>query len=286
MLFSVIIPTCNRNELLSKCLELLKPGIQTIDGSNYEVIVTDDSKESNAEEFIQSNYDWVQWVKGPGKGPAANRNNGSKYAKGEWLIFIDDDCLPDKELLNEYKTGIKNNSNCLAFEGAILPDDFELLKKDMAECPVNTNGGCFWSANICTNANLLKQIGGFDESYLIAAQEDQQLKIDIEKHTQEKIVFMKDAKVVHPVRFISFSSKLLRIPIVSRNFCLYAYRNREILGYTSMLAFFKSEIFVHLKQLMFFLKKGSIKSFLVESAWISYGVPLNLFNYFFFKRRR
>jgi glycosyltransferase involved in cell wall biosynthesis len=94
-LFSVIIPTYHRNDLLAKCLDCLAPGVQTLPADQYEVIVSDDGYESTAQEMIQQNYPWVKWVAGFRKGPAANRNNGAKYATGEWLAFTDDDCLPD-----------------------------------------------------------------------------------------------------------------------------------------------------------------------------------------------
>ncbi|MFM6224388.1 MAG: glycosyltransferase family 2 protein, partial [Dolichospermum sp.] len=74
--FSVIIPTYHRNDLLAKCLDCLAPGMQTLPADQYEVIVSDDGYQSTAQEMIEQNYPWVKWVAGPGKGPAANRNNG------------------------------------------------------------------------------------------------------------------------------------------------------------------------------------------------------------------
>ena len=103
-MLSVIIPTCNRNDLLGKCLDCLSPNIQTLSASSYEVIVTDDSKQHQAKQFVEENYGWVKWIAGPQRGPAENRNNGAKNANGEWLIFIDDDCLPDAKILEVYQT--------------------------------------------------------------------------------------------------------------------------------------------------------------------------------------
>ena len=40
--FSVVIPTCERNDLLARCLERLAPGAQRFSADRYEVIVTDD----------------------------------------------------------------------------------------------------------------------------------------------------------------------------------------------------------------------------------------------------
>ncbi|HVX25698.1 MAG TPA: glycosyltransferase family A protein [Parafilimonas sp.] len=220
MMLSVIIPTCDRNELLSRCLDQLAPGIQSIAEEMYEVIVTDDSKASAAESLIQSNYTWVRYIKGPVRGPAANRNNGSKHANAGWLVFVDDDCIPDKNLLNEYLNGINSNPSCLAFEGAIYPDDENLLQKDMAECPVNTNGGCFWSANICVNAKLFKEIGGFDEDFIIAAQEDQFLYYLLKQRTA--VEFLPAASVTHAVRFVALNKKLNGNITAVKNWLLYS----------------------------------------------------------------
>lgn len=284
MFFSIVIPTYNRNEFLSKCLSNLDFKKQNLDLIDYEVIVTDDNIDGTTVNFNKSKFQWVKWVKGKSKGPAANRNNGAKHASGEWLIFIDDDCLPDKNLLNEYLRGIKNEPDCLAFEGAILPDDEKLLRKDMAECPVNTNGGCFWSANICVQKKLFESIGGFNEQFLIAAQEDQQLKIDIERATGKKIVFLKTAQVTHPVRFISFNKKLLQIPAASKNFSFFAFKNKQSLGYTSIFKFFSSQALVHLKNIFAAFKNFQLRRLFIAIVWLCFGVPLNVYNFWYFKK--
>jgi len=222
MLISVIVPTCNRNDLLSKCLDLLSPNGQSID-IEYELIVTDDGKGSQAKILIEEKYNWAKWVKGPQKGPAANRNNGAKNATGEWLIFIDDDVLPDGNLLQHYQTAIQQHPDCLAFEGAIIPDDWALMKNEMAECPINTEGNCFWSANICIQKQLFTRIGGFDELFLIAAQEDQDIFIRLTKHTV--IPFLKDCVVTHPVRYGSISKKLKGIKIQFANWIYYTQKH-------------------------------------------------------------
>lgn len=278
-MFSVIVPTCNRNNALSLCLNRLSPLAQHYRG-NYEVIVTDDSKNDIAADLIKVQYPWATWIKGPGRGPAANRNNGARNATNKWLVFIDDDCLPGKNLLNEYSIAIKSNADMPAFEGAILPENSALLKKDLAECPVNTEGGCFWSANICMHETIFNEVSGFNETYLIAAQEDQQMKIDIESILKKKIMFLPNAKVIHPVRFLSIKEKLKKIPLVSKNYCLYAVKNRNILGYSSSFNFLKQQIVFHTRALLSSLKKAHFKNFVVEMAWLIWGVPLNAINFY------
>jgi len=168
----------------------------------FEVIVSDDGKNNEAKALVADHYPWAKWVEGPKRGPAANRNCGAKLAKGEWLVFTDDDCLPDVNWLKAYKDAIIQHPKCKAFEGAILPDDWDLLKKDMAECPVNTTGGCFWSANIMVEKKLFWEVGGFDEQFKIAAQEDQDLQNIL--LTKTAISFVPVSYVVHSVRYQPF----------------------------------------------------------------------------------
>ena len=61
------------------------PDIQIIDAHLYEVIITDDGRQSTAEQMVKEQYPWVRWVKGPQRGPASNRNNGGTRATNLFL---------------------------------------------------------------------------------------------------------------------------------------------------------------------------------------------------------
>ena len=92
-LFSVVIPTCHRNDALAACLERLAPGKQSLAAASYEVIVTDDGSRATSEAMLREKFPWAKWMAGPRRGPAANRNHGAKHANGNWIAFADDDCL-------------------------------------------------------------------------------------------------------------------------------------------------------------------------------------------------
>lgn len=197
-MLSVIVPTYNRNDLLSKCLQCLDPVFQTIHAAEYEVIVSDDSEQQQAKQFIQDNFSWAKWVPGPQNGPAANRNNGAKHAAGEWLIFIDDDCLPDKGLLEVYQNAIADNAEIQIFEGCIKADREQ--QSFAEESPVNETGGYLWSCNFTINRNLfLNTLNGFDEKFPFAAMEDVDLNYRLNKLNIPKL-FLQKAFVVHPWR--------------------------------------------------------------------------------------
>ncbi|MDQ6814908.1 MAG: glycosyltransferase [Bacteroidota bacterium] len=235
MLFSVIIPTCNRNEVLSMCLNLLSPKVQTFDGNQYEVIVTDDGKESPAKKMIETRHPWVQWIEGPHKGPAANRNNGAKYAKGEWLVFFDDDCLPATNILNTYNSYIVNHSGINVLEGKVERPNRRTSVLDYAPC--NYNGGNLWSCNFAIIKPLFKEIGGFDENFKYAHLEDNDLKKRIEA-SGEKILFAVEAKVHHPWRKLNGKS-------LGRNEEMSLYFNSKYGGHSNYINYIKRIIAQH-----------------------------------------
>jgi len=194
-LFSVIIPTYHRNDLLAKCLDCLAPGVQTLPPEQYEVIITDDGSQTTAEEMIRDRYPWVKWVAGPRQGPAANRNNGARYAKGEWLVFTDDDCLPDPQWLEAYGKAVVTEPSCRVFEGRTYVDR---PRRTLAEIsPANESGGYLWSCNFAIQQQLFESISGFDERFPYAAMEDMDLRQRLTKAGYQ-FSFIKTASVCHP----------------------------------------------------------------------------------------
>ena len=92
MKFSVIIPTFNREHQLSKLLAAI--GKLNADSPSFEVIVVDDGSVP-ALSVRKEVYEYPLAVIRQGNaGPAEARNKGAAKARGDYLIFIDDDCLP------------------------------------------------------------------------------------------------------------------------------------------------------------------------------------------------
>ncbi|MVN92779.1 glycosyltransferase family 2 protein [Mucilaginibacter aquatilis] len=205
MNFSIVIPTCNRNKLLGICLEKLLPGVQT-GNHNYEIIVTDDSTGNIAKSFIEEHYPHVRWVAGPKCGPAANRNNGAKQAQNEWLIFLDDDCEPDNNLIDNYAAHIQTNPEIQVMEGAIYSDD---VIDPLFTAPINITGGHLWSCNFAIAKQLFDKIGGFDENYKFPNLEDNDLNKRV-RLAGNKVPFVSSARVYHPPRPIASPQKFAR----------------------------------------------------------------------------
>ncbi|NEP11873.1 MAG: glycosyltransferase [Symploca sp. SIO2C1] len=269
-IISVVIPTYQRNDLLEKCLDCLAPGVQTLPADQYEVIVTDNGSETTAEEMIRERYPWVKWVASPRKGPAANRNNGAQYAQGEWLAFTDDDCLPEPNWLGAFLEATKEG--VLALEGAIHP--LGNPNQDMAECPVNLTGGCFWSASIAVARSLFETVGGFDPNYPYAAFEDMDLKLRLSPLT--KILFVPEARVFHPVRMITLKKSITNIPKRCSTWAYHINKHRKVLGYEQPLSFTMSRYKNELLHLWRNLKEQRVKSACNPFFMLLFGIPLIL----------
>jgi GT2 family glycosyltransferase len=269
-LITVIVPTCNRGEQLGDCLMRLAPGAQTLAPERYEVIVTDDSQANPARELISQRFPWAKWVQGRGRGPATNRNNGAKSARGSWLVFIDDDCLPEPDLLSLYAKN--TGGEALALEGAIHP--LGDAGQDMVECPVNTTGGYFWSANIAVQRALFESLGGFDPDYPMAAHEDQDLHFRLCQRTQVK--FLPDARVFHRVRKIALADALRRIPARTWAWAIHVSKHRKDLGYESNGKVFWKESLLQLRIAARNLRRGKWKTAAYYFAWLIVGVPMTI----------
>ena len=193
--FSVVVPTYERPEDLRKCLESLRYEKQ-LSTKKYEIIVTDDSKSEKCKELVDQEFPDVKWGKGKQNGPGGNRNAGAKHATGDWIIFIDDDCIADRGYIKAYTEAIRQNPDTVLFEGRIYPDR---PRKTWAECcPENSSGNMFWTSNLCVQKKVFDKIGGFDERFRVAYED-----IDFAYRIQAQgfnAAFIKDASVCHPWR--------------------------------------------------------------------------------------
>ncbi len=91
---TVIIPTFNRKESLSKALA----SVLSQDGVVFEVWVIDDGSTDGTEAMIQKEFPSVNYFYQKNQGPSAARNRGIECARGDWISFLDsdDEWLPGK----------------------------------------------------------------------------------------------------------------------------------------------------------------------------------------------
>lgn len=179
---SVIIPTYNRPHQLAECLRALK--VADFPRERFEVIVVDDDGSvpvhSAIDEFALT-LD-ITLLRQDHAGAGEARNTGARRARGEYLVFLDDDCIPERSWLSALAARLEKG-RLEAVAGKTVngcPDNlydctshllsyhqYDRYRSDAL--PVEflaTN-------NLAMQADLFRMVGGFDPN-LISAYEDRE----------------------------------------------------------------------------------------------------------------
>ena len=273
--FSVIIPTYERPEDLRKCLNSLNPEIQG-ETNCYELIVTDDSKSDTSKSVLLSEFPNVFWGEGKRKGPGANRNAGASRAVGNWLVFIDDDCIACPNYLSSFYKAIKENPSLEVIEGRIFPDR---PRRTWAEgCPENSEGGMFWTSNLCVKKEVFEELDGFDESFKVAY-EDVDFAYRIQKEGK-KTLFVKEAAACHPWRTLRQEGKNWKPKgFEIKELLLFIQKHPEANDHSSPLVYLRHLLRMLTRDLAtcLFNFKGRGLDVLSGQIWVTFIVIFNLF---------
>lgn len=109
---SVVIPTCNRREVLRRCLEALAN--QTC--RDFEIIVVDDCSTDKTiamlEDFQQSHPSVIlRWLRNDDHaGANVSRNRGIQAAKAPIIAFLDSDCIAEPNWLGNLLVSFTDDS--------------------------------------------------------------------------------------------------------------------------------------------------------------------------------
>lgn len=196
---SVVIPTCQRDQMLSRCLKSVIR--QKFNASDFEVIVVDDgvagATKSLVEYLATHSKPVIRYFRTSGRqGPAAARNIGWKNASGKIIAFIDDDCIADKHWL---RNGVRQlNGGKDAVVGRLIvpvgtpPSDYEWCVSWMEQAE-------FMTANLFCRKSALEKIGGFDERFEKAWREDSDIQFRMTA-VGMSLSRSNEAVITHPVR--------------------------------------------------------------------------------------
>lgn len=216
MQFSIVAITYNQpSHIESVCKSLL---LMDFDRSQFEVIIIDDGSNPPVSSLIslpQSiNLKTIYIPRDSVSGRAKARNLGAATASGEYIVFIDGDCLVGVDFLAKYKEYLANNSTSnvvlgsfYSLDGQFLPDrltiDYlqSLEKKDLYHSSdfrfylEKLNNASIWdihaswllfiSRNFCIRRSLFIQLKGFDERFVGWGSEDTEFAYRLVKHSQK-----------------------------------------------------------------------------------------------------
>lgn len=221
---SIVVPTFERPEMLARCLDCVHAAIANAGRDDVEVIVTDASHSDATARMLAERFPTVRHVAGPKHGPASNRNHGARQARGEWLLFTDDDCLPDPRWVAAMLDAVRAGRGRV-LEGPTLTD--RPRRRLDEEAPYNPSGGYLWACNMAVEKAVFDALGGFCEQFVgTAGSEDTDLRLRLAK-AGHALAFVPDAVVCHPWR----RARPLRFQFaVGRSYLLLCERHPEMLG--------------------------------------------------------
>lgn len=208
---SVIIPTFKRPALLIKCLTQLAQ--QNFPKEKYEVIVITDGPDSATKTEVRyfsqqhSLLNIACYSLNKKKGPAAARNKGVEHAKGELILFTDDDCLPQQNWIKAFSNAFNEFEKPeIAFTGETIVPHLQ-LPTDYEQNIANLETAEFITANCAISKKAFYKTSGFDEDFSLAWREDSDMHFKLIKAGMP-VQRINTAVVIHPVRKASWGVSL------------------------------------------------------------------------------
>lgn len=122
-MLSFIICTYNREKYIYECLSRLakntiKEGWEIVLVNNNSTDGTAAECERFVKEYKPKNYHYIVEIQ---QGLSYARNRGIAEAKGEWLVFLDDDAMVGKDYIANLQAHLVQHPEAGAFGGAIEP---------------------------------------------------------------------------------------------------------------------------------------------------------------------
>ncbi len=177
--FSVVIPTYNRVARLRHVIKALEQ--QAYPSDAYEVIVISDGSTDGTDAYLETLRSTMRlrWFPQANRGPAAARNAGIQKSGGEFVVFIDDDVVPEPQLLAEHARSHREAGQDVVVLGPLLtPEGFkmapwvrweqEMLMKQyraMLRGDWTATARQFYTGNASLRRSHILAAGGFDEGF-------------------------------------------------------------------------------------------------------------------------
>jgi GT2 family glycosyltransferase len=204
--FSVVIPTRDRPGQLMTALEAVTE-LEYPPERWEAVVVLDGGSTEQAERLRRRHPDIpLRVIAQPHAGPAVARNTGAAEARGEFLAFTDDDCVPCRNWLSALEQAFAKAPGALVGGLTVngLPENrySDASQRIIDAVYRHYNNGDALSATFLTTNNLAvsaekyHELGGFDPSFPLAAAEDRDF-CDRWNGAGRPLVYAPDAMVTH-----------------------------------------------------------------------------------------
>jgi glycosyltransferase involved in cell wall biosynthesis len=208
MRFCVVVPTYNRPQPLRHCLAALARLDYPRD--QFEVIVVDDGSREPLTEIAAEFHERlnIRLLRAGHAGPGAARNAGAAQARGEYLVFTDDDCAPFPDWLNALDSRFQKDPDSLVGGPTLngYPDNLYaaasqllinyLLNAFFQEGKATTPSAFVTSNNMAVRAAMFRALGGFQPPLSTASAEDREFCYRWQRGAQT-VTYAPEVRVVH-----------------------------------------------------------------------------------------
>lgn len=142
---SIIIPVYNVEKYLVRCMESVV--YQEFD-KDYEIICVNDGSTDSSERILKyfaQKCDKIKIITQENKGLSEARNEGMKYARGKYTLFVDsDDLIASNALQLLYNYAEKHNSDVVIFDMHSGTNDLKICQTTKWQNIINKYGeNCF-----------------------------------------------------------------------------------------------------------------------------------------------
>lgn len=254
-LVSIVIPNYEHEDVLRTCIDSLY-NVNTY--KNFEIIIVENNSKKKSTfdyyeqvQFEHENVKVVTW-KGTEFNFSAINNFGAKYAKGQYLLFLNNDTkvIAPEAIREMVGTCSRNNvgivgakllyqDNTIQHAGVVIGfmgyarhimNDIEGLKDPgyMMRAQVNCDYSAVTAACMMTKKSLFEELDGFDESFKVACND-----IDYCLRVEERnclVVFNSFAKFYHfESKSRGYENSLEKVNRFNREVEIWQDRWRDIL---------------------------------------------------------
>jgi GT2 family glycosyltransferase len=187
---SVVIPTHQRRDALRRVLGSLAN--QTLDPAAYEVVVAVDGSTDGTLEMLEAFPPPLQlrWVSPRGRGRAGACNAAVAAARGEVTVILDDDmrCVPGfverhrdnhprgsrRCVLGPVPVELEDGS---PYAARYVKEKFDLHLSRLSDPAHLALPRSFYTGNASLRTEVMREVGGFDDSFGIYGNEDVELAL-------------------------------------------------------------------------------------------------------------
>jgi len=194
-LVSIIIPHWNGIDVLSECIDSLN----NTKYSNFEIIVVDNASSDDSVKWINNNHPKINIVENDQNyGYAGGCNRGIKISKGDYIVFLNNDTIQEKNWLSNLVSFMNNHPDCAAVQPKILNyyerDKFDyaggsgghmdvlcypfargrlFLEQEIDNKQYDDDTQCFWASGtaIMVRKKYFLEVEKFDENFFAHMEE-------------------------------------------------------------------------------------------------------------------